>query len=713
MPWLHSIRLRTFIIILMMVLPIVLMGVAGTLYFQGVVKQNIYDEYLNNVKTISAFTPDYLQTSQLFLESIADRPSVVSAVAEDNRPVLHSAATYVNSTNRINSIYFVDSKGIVIESTDPISGLIGSNASNYSYVGSVFRTGNTDIGDAVPGLNQMPVVPIGVPIKDNNGTVLGVMVGTVDLEEFSNKIKSTVITNQHAYLVNSTGHIMVHNDPEYMRNMTDFSSVPAVQSVLSGKAGAGEYYNPIYNQSMIGAYAPIDHLGWGVVVAMPQSVAYKPVWDATLLIFLVVVALSLIAAGLGLYLGNSIVAPISSLSHATTEALKIDDYRKSIPLDRKDEIGDLARSFDDMVDTIKRAMEALRESEEKFRVLADTSKAAIYVYQGESLVYVNEAAERITGYSNEELLKMKFWGIVHPDFREMVKERGLARQQGKPAPTPYEIKIITRGGEARWIELSAGPIMYMGKPAGVATFFDVTERKQAEEELNEAKTQAELYLDLMGHDINNMNQSAMGYLELTLNSPDIEKKDKELLLKSMGALESSTRLIDNVRKLQKAQNRALKLYEVDACPAILRALGHYSNMPNVKATFNYELPPGCPVLANDLLHEVFENLIGNAIKHAGLAPTINVKLEATVFNGQNYNKFTVEDDGPGISDDIKKSIFNRLQRGDTKARGSGLGLYLVRSLVDSYGGMVWVEDRVKGDYTQGARFVVMLPAVDK
>ena len=58
-------------------------------------------------------------------------------------------------------------------------------------------------------------------------------------------------------------------------------------------------------------------------------------------------------------------------------------------------------------------------------------------------------------------------------------------------------------------------------------------------------------------------------------------------------------------------------------------------------------------------------------------------------------------------------VFNRLQRGDTKARGMGLGQYLVRSLIESYQGRVWVEDRVPGDHTKGAKFVVMLPAIEK
>jgi signal transduction histidine kinase len=74
---------------------------------------------------------------------------------------------------------------------------------------------------------------------------------------------------------------------------------------------------------------------------------------------------------------------------------------------------------------------------------------------------------------------------------------------------------------------------------------------------------------------------------------------------------------------------------------------------------------------------------------------------------------SVEDNGRGIPDDFKRQIFNRMLKGTAKAKGMGLGLYLVRTLVNSYGGRVWVEDRVPGDHTKGAKFVVMLPAIEK
>lgn len=131
------------------------------------------------------------------------------------------------------------------------------------------------------------------------------------------------------------------------------------------------------------------------------------------------------------------------------------------------------------------AEEALRQSERKFRAMAETLNAMALIVQGTKVVYVNPAAERLTGYTEEELLGMEFWETVHPDYREVVKDRALARQQGEDVPSSYELKILMKSGESRWVNLNAGLLDLDGKPAVIATAFDVTAHKQAEEALRE------------------------------------------------------------------------------------------------------------------------------------------------------------------------------------------------------------------------------------
>ena len=144
----------------------------------------------------------------------------------------------------------------------------------------------------------------------------------------------------------------------------------------------------------------------------------------------------------------------------------------------------------------KRAEEELRVSEAKFRAQTETAPVAIYIIQGSRFLYANPAMEAMTGYSHEELLAMNFWEVVHPDFRQLVKERGLARQRGEAVPARYEFKILTKGGEERWVDFSDGKFQLEGKLAIVAMAFDITERKRAEEAMRQSEQR---YKDFLSH----------------------------------------------------------------------------------------------------------------------------------------------------------------------------------------------------------------------
>jgi len=97
----------------------------------------------------------------------------------------------------------------------------------------------------------------------------------------------------------------------------------------------------------------------------------------------------------------------------------------------------------------KRAGEALRESEIRFRTLAETAPCAIFIYQGSEIRYVNAVAAETSGYAAEELLRMSFWDLVHPDFHELLRERGFARQRGDAVPLRSEFKILTKSQDER------------------------------------------------------------------------------------------------------------------------------------------------------------------------------------------------------------------------------------------------------------------------
>ena len=358
----------------------------------------------------------------------------------------------------------------------------------------------------------------------------------------------------------------------------------------------------------------------------------------------------------------------------------------------------------------KEAEEALCNSEAKFRTLFENAGAAIYIIDVETgaIVDCNSNAELLVGRTRDELMEMVVTQLHPPDDVEKHRRNYVGRaRQGHVINNEGE--ALHRDGRRIPVIINAAPIVIGGRKVMMGVFLDITERKRAEEELQDAKARAELYLDLMGHDINNMHQIALGYLELALNLP-LDARQDEVFEKPIEVLQRSARLIKNVRKLQRIRDGVFQTHDVDVCKILIDVQREFGAVPGKTITLNLNGHDHCYVRANELLHDIFANLVSNAIKHTSNPAEIIIDIDRVIDDDKPCYRVIVEDDGPGIPDDSKGRIFHRMLKGTTDAKGMGLGLYLVKSLVESNNGKVWVGDRVHGDHTKGARFVVMLPA---
>lgn len=259
-----------------------------------------------------------------------------------------------------------------------------------------------------------------------------------------------------------------------------------------------------------------------------------------------------------------------------------------------------------------------------------------------------------------------------------------------------------------WLETHAYPLIDANNNVtGVITRHqNLTEHMQ----LEYGKSQADLYLDLMSHDIKNLNQIALANLELVQTDIE-EEKLKNRVATVLDVLNSITGLIKNVNRLRRVEYEEVKLKPVDISQVLDQVVERYTLIPGKNITIQYRPVLHSVTLADGLLCDVFSNLMDNAIKHSiGDHTEINVIMSAVKKDKKWYNRISIEDNGKGIPDEYKRCIFIRSVTLDKTLKGKGLGLYLVKMLVDKYQGEVWVEDRVPGDYTKGAKFVVMLPA---
>lgn len=202
--------------------------------------------------------------------------------------------------------------------------------------------------------------------------------------------------------------------------------------------------------------------------------------------------LALVASGLifgGLVWGlleRLVLARLAQLSRSVAAIGDHGDSEARVPVSGHDELSHVATAINDMLRALNRALAATRASEEKFRKLAETSAAAIFIAQGKHLLYANARAEALSSSPQTDLLKLPVVAPARPPASDRARPATGPEEQGTEQ---FEIQMVGPQGGARWLEVTAGPIDYEGASATIATAYDITERKRAQVELLELNDQ--------------------------------------------------------------------------------------------------------------------------------------------------------------------------------------------------------------------------------
>jgi PAS domain S-box-containing protein len=383
----------------------------------------------------------------------------------------------------------------------------------------------------------------------------------------------------------------------------------------------------------------------------------------------------------------------------------------------------------------KRVEGALRESEEKFRTLADQSPNMIFINKRGRVIYANIKCEELMGYRREEFYApdFDFFNLIAPESMTIIRNSFTEHQKGNEFQ-PYEYTLITKDGKRLEAINASKLIRYENEDAILGVVTDITERKRAEEEIHQLNVELEKRVEdrtrelrdaqeqlvrheklavlgqmasSVGHELRNplgVISSAVYYLKLI--QPDADDKMKQYL----GIIEQETRASEKIITdlLDFARIKSVDREPVPVSELIRQALERFPAPPSVEVAL--DLPADLPRVYADprQMTQVLGNLILNACQ-AMLSPSSTTgvaqggHLTISASAKDEVVAIAVKDTGLGIPPENISKLFEPLFT--TKPKGIGLGLAVSKKLIEANEGRI----EVQSEAGKGSTFTLILP----
>ncbi|MBD3254121.1 MAG: PAS domain S-box protein [Candidatus Lokiarchaeota archaeon] len=367
---------------------------------------------------------------------------------------------------------------------------------------------------------------------------------------------------------------------------------------------------------------------------------------------------------------------------------------------------------------------ALKISEEKFRFLFENSPCAIILMDINGRIRdVNPALEEMLKCQKEELINKTYseLNLIDPWYKPVLLNRLKKVAVGESIP-PIDIQLKKTDGKKIWVNIHSALFELNGEKLIQTNGHDITEQKFAQEKLKkseekyrEAYKTINFYKDLFVHDMNNILHSISSSLELYdfyLDRPESYEEPEKVLNIIKEQTLRGARLIENVRTLSKLETSQFPIKKINAIDILIDAIDFVNkSFPNKEIKIQIDTQENeYYVKANELLLDVLENLLINSVKHnLNKKIIIMVKLNQIKKKSDSYLEIQIIDNGIGIEDSRKNKIFESTQGKNDSIRGMGLGLSLVKNIIDNYKGFIKVIDRIDGDYKKGTNIMIYIP----
>ena len=707
----YSSLLSKFLIILIL---IVLFNVLNFIFLEKIITPTVSDRILKENVSIA----DHLALhTEIIIDEAVDS-LLITAQSSDIRSLekerisstLTKLAVSVRTDFRETSVVNKSGQELIRVSSDKL--YFPSDFRNFENKEEFKKTIQGEIYISQPffdDLNRpdLPFITIMVPIESYPGNFIGALVGKLGLAKVLDLVTTEKVGESgNAYLVDKQGRVLAHIDGLKAIKHEDFSKLSIVQKVINGQNGIETFVNED-GEKTLGAYAFYESLGWGIIVQQPAEEAFAPVVyfiNRSIILTVFFTVLSLVLAVIIFRI--ILLIPIANLKQGVLK-FGAGDLTFRVKIKSRDEIGDLAGSFNQMAEKLMVSTQSLEKEKEQTSAIVSSLGDGLIMYNPKGEInFLNPKAEEILWISRNDILgkslddKYFFSTSLLKNFYDISTFK----------LKNWETKEYTLEGPRKAV-LRITSIMLKGpqkKNIGyMRVLHDITREKEVEaiksEFVSLASHQLRTPLSAMKWSLSMLSEGLFGKLV---------SKQKDIVWKISNSNERMIQLVNDLLDVSRIEeerfgyNFSLESFE----DVVKKVAGSFSvQIQEKKLQFSFEYPrDALPKVSVDRgkLEMAVQNLIDNAVKYTSSDGKIKVYLKET---SPDYLAVFIEDTGIGIPKNQQHRIFSKFFRADNAIRfeteGSGLGLYIAQNIVTSHKGKI----NFKSEENKGSVFYFSLP----
>lgn len=715
--------------------------------------QQELDQSVNQLETVATFKEsqmnNWLDQAQLLLNVPLPQSDISCLLVEIIPPcqpeayesLLAQLQVMLESSNHFDEFFVMDRYGIVLISTRPEQeGKIFANRPFFT-AGLIGEHIESPIYD--PVLERVSVI-LSRPIVTNDGSLLGVVAGRANMNQINQIIldpKQFQLTS-NTYLLNTNSIALTRPAGIQIENLTNlYIHSAGTQHVLESRANGYALYNDYQNTPVIGVYHWLDQLQIALITEQYQQEAFANAYQTITTNLIIAIIAVLADIPITLFIARTITTPINNLAHTAT-SIATGNLLLTANVNSKDEIGNLALSFNSMTNQLRtvigdleqrfhelqQAQEKVRQSEEYQRALIEQTSDAIIITNANGLIrFVSPAIQRILNYCPEEMVGHSAVEFVHPADLEATADnlRQLLNSRGEVVS--LELRVRHRDESWRIMELVGRNLLHDSIVQGlVINGRDISERKRVEEALLQTQKLESIGLLAGGvaHDFNNLLTSLMAQTSLALLKLDPLHPAR---LHIERAITSTHRATDLTRQLLAYAGKGrFEIQLIDLNHLIVENVGLFETALSRRIMLETKLERHLPMIEGDRgqIQQVVMNLVINAGEAivgdsgrviittyaqtvtAGDPPIMLLPGRDTPLQPGPYVGLEISDTGLGMDKETIERIFDPFF--STKGNGRGLGLSATLGIIGSHKGSLTVQSQPG----QGTTFRILFPAAN-